>query len=107
MSTTANSGASTTTTTKKTTIMTDSPKSKGPDKNTIIKGMRIALTLFYGQMIANAIYDNLIRGIPYLIDNVNAFPIIKVTLGVVIIALTIFAMIAIWMKLWALIFGRL
>ncbi len=59
--------------TKRITINTESKnttKAKNPiDKNkAIITAFRIALTLFYGQFVANGIYDNLIRTIPYLVD---------------------------------------
>lgn len=48
--------------------------------------MIIGLTLFYGQFIANGIYDNFIRGIPELVETTSAFSIIIVTIGVIILA---------------------
>ena len=48
--------------------------------------MIIGLTLFYGQFIANGIYDNFIRGIPELVETTSAFSIIIVTSGVIILA---------------------
>jgi hypothetical protein len=116
--------------TKRITIKTDSDKdNRNPEvKNKAIKtAFRIALTLFYGQFVANGIYDNLIRTIPYLVDkspsvthfthvlkfiqndNLNfykkVYTIIKVTIGILIIGLTVFAMIAIWMNQRILIFA--
>jgi hypothetical protein len=35
----------------------------------LIKMFRLLLTLFYGQFIANAIYSNIIHGLPQLIEN--------------------------------------
>ena len=49
--------------------------------------MIIGLTLFYGQFIANGIYDNFVRGIPELIETTSAFSIIIVTIGVFILAI--------------------
>jgi hypothetical protein len=57
-----------------------------------------------GQFIANAIYDNFVRGLPDLIETKGAFPAVKVALGVIIIAASVFALIAIWIKLWRLVF---
>jgi hypothetical protein len=70
------------------------PKHRKP-----VKFIEILLTLFYGQFIANAIYDNLIRGIPDLVrEPTGYYNIIKVVLGCVIIAVTIYSMIVIWLK---------
>lgn len=95
--------------TKRVVIKTDAGggggKKKGLNNQVIIKGFRIALTLFYGQFVANGIYDNLIRTIPYLVDKeLHVYSIIKVTIGILIIGLTIFSMIAIWMRQRILIF---
>lgn len=67
--------------------------------------MEISLTLFYGQFIANAVFDNFVRGLPDLIDTGAAFPIVKVVLGVIILAASVFALVVIWLKLWHLIFA--
>ena len=84
--------------TKRLTIE-DNPRKKTIYENpNFVKMFRILLTLFYGQFFANAIYDNFIRGIPYVVGTASAFGIIRVTLGIVIIALVIFAMFAIWKK---------
>lgn len=78
-------------------------------KQKVIKVFKLLLTLFYGQLIANAIYDNFIRGIPHLVDDPKAFyPIVKVVLGVVILATCIFNLISLKLKnckiQWQLIF---
>lgn len=84
--------------TKRITIEAD-PRQKTIYENpNIVKLFRILLTLFYGQFFANAIYDNLIRGIPYVVGTASAFGIVRVTLGIVIIALVVFSMFAIWKK---------
>ncbi|CAF0823517.1 unnamed protein product [Brachionus calyciflorus] len=94
------------TTTKKITIDTnDNKKGFNKDPQVIVKAFRIALTFFYGIFFANAIFDNLIGGIPYVIEDATAFPIIKITIGALIIILTIVAMIGIWRKIWPLIFA--
>lgn len=90
--------SATTTATKKITIESNPRKKTIFENPNAIKMFRILLTLFYGQFFANAIYDNLIRGIPYVMGTASAFGIIRVTLGVVIILLVIFAMFAIWKK---------
>lgn len=69
------------------------PKNKKP-----LKAIEIVLTLFYGQFVANAIYDNFIRGIPDLVREQTYYNIIKVTLGLIMIALAIYSMIVIWLK---------
>jgi hypothetical protein len=64
-----------------------------------VKAIEIILTLFYGQFIANALYDNFIRGIPELVREPTAYyNIIKVVLGAVIIAATGFSITAIWWR---------
>ncbi len=42
---------------------------------------------------------------PDLIETKGAFPAVKVALGVIIIAASVFALIAIWIKLWRLVFA--
>ena len=88
---------------RKTTIM--APVTEPPDCCTVthpkrfIRMFNIFLTLFYGQLIANAIYDNFIRGIPDLIEAPGAFTVIRVALGIVIFATSVMALVAIWLKL--------
>lgn len=92
-------------TTKTVTIDTDEPKTSiFKDPIFLIKGLRLALTFFYGQLFANAIYDNLIRGISYAIEEPTTFPIIKIVIGVLFLFITIFAMVSIWKKIRILIF---
>jgi hypothetical protein len=70
------------------------PKHKKP-----VKLIEIVLTLFYGQFIANAIYENLIRGIPELIsESTSYFNIFRVVFGVVIIIVAIYSIFVIWLK---------
>lgn len=91
-------GSSSANATKRITIETD-PRQKTIFENPkVVKALRILLTLFYGQFFANAIYDNLIRGIPYVVGNASAFGILRVTLGIVIIIHVIFSMFGIWKK---------
>ncbi|RNA17291.1 hypothetical protein BpHYR1_044547 [Brachionus plicatilis] len=93
------------TATKTITIDTDKPKTSiFKDKLFLIKGLRFALTFFYGQLFANAIYENLIRGISYAIEDPTTFPIIKITIGGLFFFITIFSMVAIWRKIRILIF---
>lgn len=78
-------------------------------KQKVIKVFKLILTLFYGQLIANAVYDNFIRGIPHLVDDPKAFyPIVKVVLGVIILATCVFNLISLKLKnckvQWQLIF---
>ena len=76
----------------------------GSHNEKLIKISRILLTLFYGQFLANAIYSNLMRGIPQLINKpIEFYPVFKVTLGSLMFILTVYSMIVIWMKLWRLI----
>jgi hypothetical protein len=70
----------------------------------IIKILQVILTLFYGQFFANAIFDNFIRGIPYLVEEATPYSVIRVIVGVFIIALTILGMISIWFKVRILLF---
>jgi hypothetical protein len=70
------------------------PKHKKP-----VKLIEIVLTLFYGQFIANAIYENLIRGVPELIrESTSYFNIFRVVFGVVIIIVAIYSIFVIWLK---------
>ena len=73
-------------------------------KNDILIKFNLYFYIFKGQFIANAIYDNFVRGLPDLIETKGAFPAVKVSLGVLILAASIFALIAIWIKLWRLVF---
>jgi len=91
--------------TKNRIIITDKSKTSPMKVNSkIIKAFEIALTLFYGQFLANAIYDNFIYGIPALIEEVTAFPIIRVILGILIILQTVYSMVAIRLRKWILLF---
>ena len=61
---------------------------------------RLLLTLFYGQFIANAIYSNIIHGLPQLIEKPDQYyPILRVTLGVCMLALAVLAVVAVTLKL--------
>lgn len=92
-------------TTKTTTIDSNEPKTSiFKDSIFLIKGLRLALTFFYGQLFANAIYDNLIRGVSYVIEEPTTFPIIKIIIGVLFFVLIILAMVSIWKKIRILIF---
>lgn len=84
--------------TKRITIETDPRKKSIYENQNIVKMFRILLTLFYGQLFANAIYDNLIRGIPYVAGTASSYGIARVTFGFIIIGLVIFSMFAIWKK---------
>jgi hypothetical protein len=86
-------------------INSNAPKTTIWQNENVKKLFRILLTLFYGQFFANALYDNLIRGIPYIVENGSAFGIVRVSIGVIIIALVVVGMIAIWKKIWPLVFG--
>jgi hypothetical protein len=91
--------------TKNRIIITEKSKTSPIKVNSkIIKAFEIALTLFYGQFLANAIYDNFIYGIPALVEEVTAFPIIRVILGVLIILQTVYSMVAIRLRKWILLF---
>ena len=71
-----------------------------------IKILRISLIFFYGQFFANALYTNLIHGIPMVAANpTEVYPKIKVILGSLMLIHTIFAVVVIWFKLWRLIFA--
>jgi hypothetical protein len=74
----------------------------------LIKMFRLLLTLFYGQFIANAIYSNIIHGLPQLIEKPDQYyPILRVTLGVCMLALAVLAVVAVTLKFkfsWLLIF---
>ena len=98
MSSAANDNNANTQATKRITIETDPRKKSIYENQNVVKMFRILLTLFYGQFFANAIYDNLIRGIPYVVGTASTFGIIRVTLGFVIIGLVVFSMFAIWKK---------
>jgi len=66
----------------------------------LIKIFKLALTLFYGQFAANAIYSNLIRGLPHLIENSSgSYPAARVTLGLLMLALTVYAIVIISLRL--------
>lgn len=68
-------------------------------RNTKIRLLQICLTLFYGQLFSNAIYDNFIRGIPDLVRVPTAYyNIFRVSLGAVIFVVAAFSVAAIWIK---------
>ena len=74
-------------------------KLKPETRTRVIRSFKLFLTLFYGQFAANAIYTNLIRGIPQLIENTShVYPIIRVTLGVIMLLLTAFAIVSISLR---------
>ena len=72
----------------------------------LFKISRILLTFFYGQFSASAIYNNLLRRIPLLINKpIELYPVFKVILGLLMFIFTVYSMIVIWMKLWRFIFA--
>jgi hypothetical protein len=74
-------------------------------RQTIIKFIIIGLTLFYGQLLANVFYNNFVSGIPELVvDSTSALAILKVVVGVFILAIAIFSLITVYMKKHLLIF---
>jgi hypothetical protein len=88
----------------------DTPKPLEPKlRYTLLRSFKLFLTLFYGQFAANAIYSNLIRGIPQLIENPSyTYPIARVTLGILMLLLTGFAVVSISLKIkpsWILIWS--
>jgi hypothetical protein len=105
-----NSQASDDGSTKRTRIATrESTKRKHKNKPSgkvpkSIKILQVILTLFYGQFFANAIYDNFIRGIPDVATEATPFSTIKVIIGVLIAALTVFGMISVWFRIRILLF---
>lgn len=69
------------------------------NKENRIKLLQVLLTLFYGQLIANAIYDNFIRGIPGIAqDPTSVYNIIRVCLGAFMIAVTIYSVLFLWFR---------
>lgn len=67
--------------------------------------LQVGLTIFYGQLLAIGIYDNLLAGIPALIKNSSYyFNIARVALGLLIIITSIASLIVIWNKAFKFIF---
>ena len=67
--------------------------------------LQVGLTIFYGQLLSIALYDNILAGIPALIQNSSSyFNISRVSLGVFIIIVSIMSLIVIWNKRFKLIF---
>ena len=78
---------------------------KPMDRSMVHKIFIIGLTLFYGQLLANVFYNNFITGIPELVvDSTSALAILKVVIGVLILAIAIFSLITVYMKKHMLIF---
>jgi hypothetical protein len=71
----------------------------------LIKPLQIYLTIFYGQLISIGLYENLLTGIPELIQNASSyFNITRVFLGVFILIQSIFSLVVIWTKKYKLVF---
>ena len=70
----------------------------------LLRLIQILLTLFYGQYISNAIYDNTIRGISDLVDEQSFYNITKVCVGILVFFTSIFGLIVIWRKRFGLIY---
>jgi hypothetical protein len=71
----------------------------------LTKIIQIALTVFYGQLLSIAVYDNFLQGIPSLIqDNTSHYQYIRVALGVLIIINAFVSLVAIWKKYFSYIF---
>lgn len=71
----------------------------------LTKLIQIALTVFYGQLLSIAIYDNFLQGIPSLIqDNTSHYQYIRIALGVLIIANAFISLFALWNKYFSYIF---
>ncbi|CAF1016978.1 unnamed protein product [Brachionus calyciflorus] len=71
----------------------------------LIKLIQIYLTIFYGQLLSIGIYENLLTGIPELIQNSQSyFNITRVCLGILIIIQSIFSLIIIWVKKFKIVF---
>jgi hypothetical protein len=66
------------------------------------KSFQVVITLFYGQFISSAIFENLIRTIPDMTEEKSIQPnygqIIKVIMGCVFIILSVVSLIAVWKK---------
>ena len=72
----------------------------------LVKMFRIMLIFFYGQFFGNAVYTNVIHGVPIVIAHPDqVYPDIKVALGVIMIIHTLFSVCVIWLKNWRLIFA--
>ena len=71
----------------------------------LIKLLQIYLTIFYGQLLSIGLFENLLTGIPELIENSHSyFNIARVCLGVLIVIQSILSIIVIWNKNFNLVF---
>jgi len=69
-----------------------------------LKFFQVVLTLFYGQYISNSIFDNFIITIPELAEEAHWYLIVKVIMGIVIFATSIFSLFVVWLRHFRLIF---
>ncbi|RNA19407.1 hypothetical protein BpHYR1_012296 [Brachionus plicatilis] len=71
----------------------------------LIKLLQIYLTIFYGQLLSIGLFENLLTGIPELVENSQSyFNIARVCLGVLILIQSIFSIIVIWNKNFNIVF---
>jgi hypothetical protein len=71
----------------------------------LIKILQVTLTLFYGQLIAVAIYDNFLEGIPDLVQNpISFYNINTIVLGLLILVTSSISCVVIWIKAFRVIF---
>lgn len=71
----------------------------------LLRLIQVMLTLFYGQLISIGLYENLLIGIPELIETSQSyFHISRVVLGVFIIFTAFFSLCVVWSKQFKLIF---
>lgn len=71
----------------------------------LIKLLQIYLTIFYGQLLSIGLFENLLTGIPELVENTQSyFNIARVCLGVLILIQSILSIIVIWNKNFNLVF---
>ena len=71
----------------------------------LTKLIQIVLTIFYGQLLSIAVYDNFLLGIPALIENSTSYyEYIRIALGFLIIVNALISLIAIWNKYFSYIF---
>jgi hypothetical protein len=69
-----------------------------------LKFFQVVLTLFYGQYISNSIFDNFIITIPELAEEAHWYLIVKVIMGIIIFATSIFSLFVVWLRHFRLIF---
>lgn len=71
----------------------------------LIKLLQIYLTVFYGQLLSIGIFENLLTGIPELVENSQSyFNIARVCLGVLILIQANLSIIVIWSKKFNIVF---